>query len=206
MTDFWTHFSSVSLRKWRGTSPGPWWAPPETVTNGHEGVVVRAGIGVRGGAGMSRTGKETEMGSPTGPLYPRFIINHSCWAPQTFPLLLTSPSSTYKTFSPRWWQPIPPAPLSNPNTTPTLTPPQNSFCYLPAQESPPSLSPHRFLTPPHTHSSSVSPTTTFLAPLFFFSLSLCDKWVLIKADRAMKLKECIPWPAIALAWAWHWHI
>ena len=59
-------------------------APPKTVTNGHEGGVARGwglGKGWRGGdvgRWKSMMGMETGLGSPTGPLYPRFIINHAC--------------------------------------------------------------------------------------------------------------------------------
>lgn len=41
---------------------------------------------------------------------------------------------------------------------------------------------------PLFHSPSVCPPILF-SFLLIFSLSLCDKWVLIKADRAMKLKR-----------------
>lgn len=66
-------FLILVLKKMRGHITGSLMAPPKTVTNGHEGGVARAGDWV-GGRQMSKMG----MGSPTGPLYPRFIINHSC--------------------------------------------------------------------------------------------------------------------------------
>lgn len=46
------------------------------------------------------------------------------------------------------------------------------------------------ILPPSFAYSLSHPLLSFLASSF--CLSLCDKWVLIKADRAMKLKECIP--------------
>lgn len=65
--------------------------------------------------------------SPSGPLYPRFIINHFCRAPQTIPLLLPSLPSTFQTRSPRWWHPTPlPHPLPHSTSPITLAPPQNN--------------------------------------------------------------------------------
>lgn len=127
--------------------------------------------------------------SPSSPVYPRFIINHSRRAPQTCPLLLTSLSSTYKTHSLRWWQPTPlPHPLAHSKSPITLAPPQNNkFRKVFVSKFPfPSL----YTAPPFFAYSLSHPLLSSLSSSF--CLSLCDKWVLIKADRAMKLKECIP--------------
>lgn len=120
---------------------------------------------------------------PSSPVYPRFIINHSRRAPQTYPLLLTSLSSTYKTHSPTHPS-SPPSPTLNitHNTCPSSKQQfQESLCL----QIPFSLS----ILPPSFAYSLSHPLLSFLSSSF--CLSLCDKWVLIKADRAMKLKECI---------------
>lgn len=91
MTHFWTYFSFLSSRKWGGTSLGPWWPLPRQLQMGTK--VGWRGLGDWvGGGWMSRMGMETWMGSPIGPLHPRFIINHSCWAPHTLLLLLATPA------------------------------------------------------------------------------------------------------------------
>lgn len=86
----------------------------------------------------------------------------------------------------------------NPPLFPTLSHTQHYPQHIPLLKttlSGKSLSPH-YLSPsklPPTPCFAYSLSHPLLSFLFSsFCLFLCDKWVLIKADRAMKLKEYVP--------------
>lgn len=182
MTHLWTCFSFILSTKWGGTWPGPWWPLLRQLQMGMKVGVRELGLGKGWWWWWGWVWKEMEVGCPIGPLYPRFIINHSCWAPSDLPAAPYHPCLPPIRPSPQGGgNPSPPTP--HPWSTPpvALAPPQNgNSCYPVPQESCPSLSPHLFLflyippTPffafPLSHSLPMSPTTT-LSLSFSFSPS-----------------------------------
>ena len=218
-------FLFLVLEKERGHVAGSSLAPPETDTNGHEGGVRGLGIGYGLGGGGGWAGWRWRRGWWVPPVH--YTPDSSLITPAE-PLRPSHPSSpplssTYKTHSPRWWQPIPPAPTAVNTTHNTCPSSKQQFLlssssgkvtllclYISFLSACISLPPLSLSISPHPPPPPHPPHYFFLTPSPFLplslSLSLWDKWVLIKGDRAMKLKEGIPWPAIAPAWAWHWHI
>lgn len=204
MTHFWTRFSFVSSRKWGAHHQlldGPLLRRIQIGTRvGWRGLGLGKGWGEGGWAGwgvpLVHYTPDSSLITPAETLRPS-----QCSSP--------SLSFTYKTLSLRWWQLTPTSPhLAKINSTHNAYPLLKTTISVIWHLRKVFVSTFRFYPPlsPPIFCTLLSPTTTFFSLLLIFSLSLCDKWVLIKTDRAMKLKECIPWPAIALAWVWHWHI